>query len=523
MKKNLAQSTYLSMLILLIVTFVSENLAAQQFSPDHYLTYDIKATPFIRRTVTLEDQFIEPTDFRVRRPNKLFNPTVKRHNNKVFPISNEKLHYTAYDVEPAQPVQVDATVRVFNQFGSFVFDRFEPTRLLVPTAKRVVGRSTELTDEDEAEVVNNADHYLCYDIEPITVTTQGGFLKDQFRSRDFTTLIATRLCNPVAKEHNGKRFEIINNDSTNHLMCFQLDRKRIFRLVTLADQFGRRGAAVYRDDEICVPSEKLKIPEECEGSLPDDDGICNGTCSDPAAQCLPTAAGPCRCQTEPQLCEETIPGADGTCNGLCPENQICRPDASGEKCACVDDITPCGITPEGLCGGVCPNPNDLCVTDIGTQQCMCLSVAPTCGATAPDGNGECNGLCPPDLICLPDSSLQTCECRELVRECGLDANGECGGACENANEICAFVAGTNECRCQIPEPVNCADTIPDPNGLCGGLCPADEICVSTDTACECRPQMIPCGFTPDGECGGECPAGEQCSFVPGTELCACIA
>ncbi len=79
----------------------------------------MKTTPFLARTVSLKDQFLDWTDFRVSSPFKLLNPTRKRHNGTVYEIENNNLHYTAFKVSNQQEITVDQKVTVSNQFGQF--------------------------------------------------------------------------------------------------------------------------------------------------------------------------------------------------------------------------------------------------------------------------------------------------------------------------------------------------------------------------------------------------------------------
>lgn len=229
--------------------------AIEQFKPDHYISYDIKTTPFYPKTISLRDQFLGWTQFKLINPIKVLNPAVKRHNGIVYGINNEKLHYTAFRLWNDQEITVEKNVYVKNQFGEFYLNQFRPDHLLVPSHK--IDFIPASIDDDYT--VYNSDHYLCYDIEEQQINLERGFFKDQFRGRDFVIRKATKLCNPAAKLHDDHESDIIHDVPSNHLMCFRLQRRRIFKQIALLNQFGIQKAVTINDDEICVPSTKFNL------------------------------------------------------------------------------------------------------------------------------------------------------------------------------------------------------------------------------------------------------------------------
>jgi len=353
---------------------IAEPTVAQIFEPDHYISYDIQAAPHSAALVTLKDQFIGPVDFIVEKPIKLLNPTLKRHNNQVFEIKFPRLHYTAYQLRPLQDVAINASVLVFNQFGQFFFNEFRPTRLLAPTRKILTPISDNPNDHLLPNLTLLADHYLCYDVIPQTVTTEFGYLKDQFRSRVFENLIVKRLCNPVAKRHGNQSFDIVHNSEMNHLVCFEMPKKRILKIAALVDQFGTKGAVALNDDELCVPSVKFKLSsEKCDGSFPNFEGQCNGSCPIAGQICLPNSITQlCQCSDGiPTQCIDTLPNSDGQCNGECPPNQTCVADLTNDSCQCREVVDLCAITADGICGGSCPV-GETCINVPGTNECDCV-------------------------------------------------------------------------------------------------------------------------------------------------------
>lgn len=265
------------------------------FVPDHYLSYDVHTVSLHRHHISLKDRFIDWTDFVVQKPFKLLNPTVKRHNGAVYDIRDPKLHYAAYELDFDQDLFVDEKVLVINQFGQFEIDAFKVNHILVPTHKKELAAAFDDKLSD-AHHRDQADHYLCYEIPPVELDLQSGFLKDQFRSRSFGKMTARHFCNPVAKKHNDRVFDIVHNDSTNHIMCFEIERESIWKAVELINQFGEKKVLVTHDDELCVPSASINIPRECSQGQPSDGGMCNGYCDDPTLTCLPdTSGGGCYC------------------------------------------------------------------------------------------------------------------------------------------------------------------------------------------------------------------------------------
>lgn len=420
--------------------------ANEAFVPDHYLSYDIKTATLHSHKIRLKDQFISWTDFVVNKPNKLLNPTLKRHNNTVNPIKNPLLHYAAYRLDYEHDLHISANVIAINQFGTFKLDTFRPESLLVPSLKR------HLNWFDDSSQSVPGDHYLCYTIPPITIDNQFGFLKDQFRSRIFETLTATKFCNPAAKIHDGKQFDIVNDVEGNHLMCFDIGKRRILRFVELLNQFGNKKALVANDHEVCVPTIKIHIPTECKGSKPGDGGVCNGEC--PTSEiCRIDAAGLCACFPEQPSCEDSTPNSDGVCNGTCTD------------------------------------PNAICISDSTNNKCLCVPLTPPCLDTLPDPAGVCGGSCPIGETCVVNPD-QKCHCQPEITKCGLQADGQCGGECPLATDICRPMSN-NSCMCS-PGAILCSDSVPDPAGLCGGQCPTSQICIANlDNRCECLPVINP--------------------------------
>lgn len=357
---------FLPIKIALAITMaVSSSLGATSFAPDHYVSYDIKAGPFNATLVTLTDQFINAVNFMVIRPIKLLNPAVKTHAGTTSTIQNQNLHYTAYQIATRSLPKIHKKVTISNQFGTFTLDSFAPSRLLVPTSK------TEVTlSSDGISAIPVGDHYLCYDIKPQTLSpVQFGFLTDQFRNRAFDVVKASRICNPVHKVHGAVDYPILNDFDTNHLMCFDLKKIRVRRVVDLSDQFGDKRGLVLNDDELCLPSTKNPITnDQCEGALPDNQGVCSGLCPNVNDSCLPDpTTGFCACVSAPSSCSGSA-GANGVCNGDCSDaTKICVPNSTTQVCEC---HTICGSAATPECSGDCPVGSQ-CGLAAGGGSCIC--------------------------------------------------------------------------------------------------------------------------------------------------------
>jgi hypothetical protein len=121
-----------------------------------------------------------------------------------------------------------------------------------------------------------------------------------------------------------------------------------------------------------------------------------------------------------------------------------------------------------------------------TGICLPLTTAGTCNGGANDGNACINDLdCP---------------------------GGACGGTIVLANLVSANHS-VNQTVC---------DDSPFP--VCGGDCPADEVCTpdAANGACFCAPELVACDQSDPATCGGFCTGtNEVCSIGP-VGLCECI-
>lgn len=242
-----------------------DGVADEGVNCDHYLTYllDKSIQPV---TVTLRDQFIEPTNFTLDLIERLFNPVRKLHAGLAFNPKRPDLHYLAYRVQPSSQF-TPRTVLIENQFEQRGITVTQPRYLLAPTGKKKIGIPIEkilanlppnaagkLIASIVPPVPQNANHYLCYDVEPYPIA-KGVSLRDQFQNRQFEVVRALYLCNPTEKRHNDKISPIV--DENNHLMCYEtIPHNTLNRKVITHDQFGIRSQTAVRTEELCLPTKK---------------------------------------------------------------------------------------------------------------------------------------------------------------------------------------------------------------------------------------------------------------------------
>ncbi|MEK7664017.1 MAG: hypothetical protein AAB340_01010 [Patescibacteria group bacterium] len=253
---------------------VDENLNC-----DHYLSYLIDK-PIKPINVVLHDQFIDPTDFQLVFIERLLNPVRKIHNGLRFDPKRLGLHYLAYQLKTYTYFQ-PRPVLIENQFEKRAVLVTNPRYLLTPTgkikAKIPIDKITSLLPLNLANAIlektapsipKNANHYLCYDIEPYDVSTSV-FVRDQFQRGNFEVIKALYLCNPVEKIHNESVSEIV--DQNSHIMCYEvIPHNQVNRNVTTRDQFGLKSQNTIRTEEVCVPTIKTELPN-CD--WPDGNGI----------------------------------------------------------------------------------------------------------------------------------------------------------------------------------------------------------------------------------------------------------
>ena len=113
---------------------------------------------------------------------------------------------------------------------------------------------------------NPLNHFKCYQIEVRDMYDTEGMLPfpihvglhDQFQEERFVIRKPELLCNPAAKIHDDRVFDIKNKEA--HLMCFSArprDGKPVQELARTHNQFGKELLKTVQEEQLCVPSRKL--------------------------------------------------------------------------------------------------------------------------------------------------------------------------------------------------------------------------------------------------------------------------
>ncbi len=225
----------------------------------HFLFYKVQTSPgtpsFVAPPpVLLADQF-ETKTHPVTKPLALGNPANKNNEDPLAPLDEKHLKAYQLGTLPGAPPHVPHTVRVDNQFGTLFVKTSKPDRLLVPTAKSLVGPIPPL-------VSPTLDHFKCY---PVTIATgtpafpagKQATVVDQFnQAKTYDIKKPLRLCNPVSV--SGAPIQ----DQEAHLLCYQIRRAlgqpnhvRIDH-IHVNNAFGPEQLKTIKDEELCLPSLK---------------------------------------------------------------------------------------------------------------------------------------------------------------------------------------------------------------------------------------------------------------------------
>lgn len=107
---------------------------------EHFKCYKVKVTEgtpnFEERVVLLSDQFVPPTQFTVKKPERLCNPVNKNGEG----IANDVTHLLCYKVKQlkeAGKFEKITGIHINNQFGALQLDAKKPKELCVPSTKEL--------------------------------------------------------------------------------------------------------------------------------------------------------------------------------------------------------------------------------------------------------------------------------------------------------------------------------------------------------------------------------------------------
>jgi hypothetical protein len=306
--------------------------------PYHCYEVDREGPPFALNGVILDGHFGAST-VNLRRLKRLCNPALvglpKARGTDGAASAN---HLTGYEIRNPQPPFTPVhDLMVVDVFGPLTIDLIRPTVLLVPTAK-------DLKGPPPPSPVPGVDHFECYQVKGGRRRTPI-FILDQFGEVEAAVKKPLWFC-PAVSKNNEPTVDLDNN-----LLCYQLRTKPAHPNVGdifIDNQFGPSTIHVTRSRELCVPA-----------------SIVGATAS-------PTPTP----EITPSPTPTPIPcalGAGNLCSGTCPGGQVCL-GVSQQQCGCVDTATACGLMPIGTaggsqCGGLCPNPSDVCV--LAGPTCLC--------------------------------------------------------------------------------------------------------------------------------------------------------
>ena len=133
------------------------------------------------------------------------------------------------------------------------------------TSVNYVRLNATVTCEDEAGGVidyKGKDHFQCYNIRPELVTKPVSItVQDQFGRDQIVLGRPTMLCNPSAKVHGKKRYNII--DKKRHLVCYNIIKQRGVRSqrVQINNQFEGNRVRTMERKMFCAPSYKKHITD----------------------------------------------------------------------------------------------------------------------------------------------------------------------------------------------------------------------------------------------------------------------
>ena len=155
------------------------------------------------------------------------------------------------------------------------------------------------------------------------------------------------------------------------------------------------------------------------------------------------------------LCGPTTP--TGACGGVCAEGFVCQPDTTG-SCLCVPDLPPpCASLSGGSCAvGECP-PGLECLVD-ADGFCGCEALLFPCGEST---TGLCDGECPDDEVCLPDTLTGVCNCEPSPTDSDGDGIPDGVDACVDSDLGDTVVIDGRTCGVENPPVADDGCTLTD--------------------------------------------------------------
>jgi hypothetical protein len=208
----------------------------------HFQCYEIHRPNFNRTGVTLDDAVGTGT-VTIKRAKRLCAPVDKNGEDPTAPADPK--HLTYYTIKQTSRFTKVKQVTVENQFGTQKMALAKPDRMLVPTAKSLVGPPGPLAAR--------IDHYKCYKVAGAKLKRSGVTITDQFGSLVVDVKKPLHLCLPAIKNDEGTLV-----DPSTALMCYKVNGRAQIDppppVLKTDNQFGPDSYDIFGPRDLCLPS-----------------------------------------------------------------------------------------------------------------------------------------------------------------------------------------------------------------------------------------------------------------------------
>jgi hypothetical protein len=206
----------------------------------HFQCHEVHRPSFNRAGIALDDALGAGT-VTIKRAKRICAPVDKNGEDPDAP--NDPEHLTYYTIKQTSRFTKVKGVVVENQFGTQTMTLAKPDRMLVPTAKSLVGPPAAL-----GPVI---DHYKCYKVTGAKLNRPGITVTDQFGTIVVHAKKPLHLCLPALKNDEGALV-----DPATALMCYQVNgvAHAVRPLIYTQTQFGPDDYTFFGPRDLCVPS-----------------------------------------------------------------------------------------------------------------------------------------------------------------------------------------------------------------------------------------------------------------------------
>jgi hypothetical protein len=214
---------------------------------EHFKCYKLENRDFKARQVIERDQFrFAPID--VTKRAELCNPAQKNSE----PFKNRQAHLQCYVTTGGQDLGTQVAVQ--NRFGTQLLRVHKPTRLCLPTQKRLLSQNAL------PKIKVPIDHYECYGVTqdgPIQAVNPVPKVKltDEFGVEKKVAVGSPfQLCAPATKTFHSNTTTA--QHEVQHLVCYRLDQPKVRKRVEIKNQFEQKKLRTVRPVSLCLPSNK---------------------------------------------------------------------------------------------------------------------------------------------------------------------------------------------------------------------------------------------------------------------------